>query len=486
MNNIELANKVEELIPNKKQFKMKVLRNLHLDLYNEVLNKTGFLSEGSNLSLRIAFLKADLNGKKVCVICNKEHERIDSDYCCIKCYYSDSQSMKRRTSKVDQKAKVAKQKKTMLEKYGYETNSQRPEIKTILSKSKLEKSNPEALEKLLDREWLENEYSSKSSVEIAEELGVYYGTVTSYLSSHHGIEIKPHSNESSVERKIKEFLLSEFPDIVVESHDRNILSGKEIDIYIPEYKFAIEVNGLYWHSVSDTKKSNTNKHLEKTLGCLEKGISVIHITQEKWETKQELVKSMIRNHLGATPNRVFARKCEVRPITPSEYRIFCNNNHINGTAVASIKLGLFYKDELVQVMSFSKPRYNRHYEYELIRLCSAKNTSVVGGASRLFNHFLSLYTPKSILCYADRQYGEGNVYGKIGMTLKDTTPPGYRWTDGNSTFSRIEFQKHKLQAKLKNFDSNLSERENMLNNGYRMYFDCGNIVWEWTNTEKLT
>ena len=50
-------------------------------------------------------------------------------------------------------------------------------------------------------------------------------------------------------------------------------------------------------------------------------------------------------------------------------------------AIASVKLGLFYNDELVSVMTFRKPRFNKKFEYEIIRFCSSAN---IVGASKLF------------------------------------------------------------------------------------------------------
>ena len=55
--------------------------------------------------------------------------------------------------------------------------------------------------------------------------------------------------------------------------------------------------------------------------------------------------------------------------------------------------------------------------------------------------------------------------------------PNYFYTKGEESFSRINFQKHKQKNKLKIFDETLTEKENMRKNGYRVYYDSGNKVY---------
>lgn len=44
-------------------------------------------------------------------------------------------------------------------------------------------------------------------------------------------------------------------------------------------------------------------------------------------------------------------------------------------------------------MSFGKSRFNRKFEYELIRFASKLDMSIVGGASKLLSHFKMEYSP---------------------------------------------------------------------------------------------
>ena len=137
-------------------------------------------------------------------------------------------------------------------------------------------------------------------------------------------------------------------------------------------------------------------------------------------------------------------------------------------------------------MTFGKSRYNKKYEYEIIRLATLINNVVIGGCSKLFKHFINKYKPSSVISYSDRRwFGEATVYKTLGFTLLRTASPNYFYTkDYILLESRVKYQKHKLK-KFLNFSNDLTEFENMKNNGYDMIWDCGNDVWVWQNKVKV-
>lgn len=149
------------------------------------------------------------------------------------------------------------------------------------------------------------------------------------------------------------------------------------------------------------------------------------------------------------------------------------------SSFSKINLGLFYNDELVEVMTFDESRFNKNYEYELIRLCTLKYCSVIGGASKLFKYFLDNYDPKSIISYANRRFSKGSIYKTLGFEFVENTKPNYFYFKDLKLLSRHNFQKHKLKEKLEFFDPSLSENVNMMLNGYRIIYDCGNMKFQW-------
>ena len=282
---------------------------------------------------------------------------------------------------------------------------------------------------------------------------------------------------SRTEKDIVDFIHSIVPHDNILENDKRVLGGKELDIYIPERKLAFEYDGLYWHSDED---GDTKKHLVKTEGCESNGIHLVHIFENEWMEKREIVKSRIRNLLGSHDETVYARYCEVKPVRGKESLEFQWMNHIQGGVNSKVNFGLYRAGELVSLMTFSKPRFNRKCEWELVRFCNKLNYHVPGAASRLLKHFEREYHPKSMVSYADRRWSmnsESTLYHRLGFKLDSTSAPNYWYVKGGELFNRIQFQKHKLRDILEKFDESKSEWKNMQDNGYGRIFDCGNLVF---------
>lgn len=297
-----------------------------------------------------------------------------------------------------------------------------------------------------------------------------------------GINYKKNSGKSQIEIKIKKFLESNSMSIL---HRDRTLIGSELDLVDPLFKFAIEFNGLMFHSFGFSKysmfnnpKENKKQHLNKTEECEKKDYQLFHIFENEWvdTNKQKIWKSILNDKINKN-SRIFARKCIVEEIPNNLKNHFLDNNHLQGSKVSSINLGLFYNHELVAVATFSK---HPKYQYELIRFCNKINYSVVGGASKLIKYFERLYKPTSLVSYANRRWSKGNLYKSIGFIYKGTTSPNYFYFHPRKQYelySRVSFQKHKLKDKLEKFNPELTETENMYNNGYRKIYDSGNHVF---------
>ena len=180
---------------------------------------------------------------------------------------------------------------------------------------------------------------------------------------------------SKAEREIGDFI--ESFDVKILRVDREQLDGKEIDIFVPRYNFGIEYNGTYHHSVNAGK--DQYYHLEKIKLANKKGIGLFHVYEDQWKNKKEIIKSMIKHKLKLTDIKIYARDCHIKEVDVNQRISFFNQNHIQGADKAKIAYGLYYHGQLVAVMSFSKPRYNQKFEWELTRFASKLNTSVIGG-----------------------------------------------------------------------------------------------------------
>ena len=250
--------------------------------------------------------------------------------------------------------------------------------------------------------------------------------------------------------------------------DRQLIKPLELDIVLPDYKLAIEYDGLYWHSEFMKEQYY---HLNKTKECLEKGYQLFHIFEFE---DIEIWKSIINNKLGLN-KKIYARKCFLQEIDHTTAKVFCEQNHLQGYVNSSIRLGLYFENELVQVMTFGRPRFNKDYDYELLRLCSLKGVNVVGGASKLFKFFTKHYSG-TVISYANLRYSNGSVYEKLGFNKIGMSEPSYIYANGAEILSRYECQKHKLKE-FKNYSDNKSEHQIMNENGFYRVYDCGNLIY---------
>ena len=282
------------------------------------------------------------------------------------------------------------------------------------------------------------------------------------------------SNTSTAQYELFEFIKNIYDGEII-LNNRTVIKPLEVDVYIPEKKLAIEFDGLYWHN--EHNRPDKNYHLNKTELCAKAGIKLIHIFEDEWFFKQQIVKAKLRYALGKISKKIYARKCTISEIDSATKNNFLDKYHIQGADRSNIKLGLFYNKHLVAIATFAKSRFNKNYQWELTRYATIQSFNVIGGFGKLLSHFEATYKPNNIVTYADRRWSIGTLYDKLGFELSHISPPNYFYVRNMTRQSRLMFQKHKLAALLETFDPELSEIQNMIANGYNRIFDCGNLVY---------
>lgn len=278
-----------------------------------------------------------------------------------------------------------------------------------------------------------------------------------------------YSKASKPEREVCDFIKEIYNGKIIEN-SRDIIPPLELDIYLPEINLAIEFDGLYWHSIEHKEKEY---HLKKSELAENVGIQVLHIFEDEWRDKQEIVKNIIKFKLGLI-KKIYARETIFKEINTKDAKDFLNSIHIDGFHGAKYHFGLYYNEELVAVMSIGKSRYNKNYTWEIVR--AGYKYRIVGGLSKLLKNFKRLYEG-SIITYANRRFFDGHGYISVGFEFINNSEQNYYYTDYYNRFSRVNFQKHKLSNKLDFFDEHLTEKENMLLNGYSIIYDVGNKVF---------
>ncbi len=251
--------------------------------------------------------------------------------------------------------------------------------------------------------------------------------------------------------------------------NRFVISPLELDIFVEKENFAIEYNGLYWHSEFIDRCKD--RHYEKTISCKNKNIRLLHIFGDDWEFKKDIIKSMISNALGRS-ERIFARKCDFKIIDYKEAKPFLEKSHISGSVPGCWYGGLYHNNDLVLCLSLRKPRQKKYDDkIEIARFATKPFCRVIGGFSKVFNNALiwaKNNNYKSIISYCDLTYSNGNVYEKSGFTNMGHTGLNYWYTDGIQRFDRFKFRAQ----------NDKSEEEIAKENKVARIYGCGNNLYE--------
>lgn len=267
-------------------------------------------------------------------------------------------------------------------------------------------------------------------------------------------------------------------DVLIDTYDA--VPDLYIPIYTVDSKLAIFLHDDYYSSNElGVRYGDLVKVTDK---CIDAGVHPIHIWRRIWKEKKHVILNRLKTLTGK--GDVYqARKCQILEIGTNLKNDFLNKYHIQGADISKVRLGLYHQGELVAVMTFGKPRFNKRYDYELIRYASKGR--VIGGAGKLLKEFERKYNPKRMVSYADRTWSmTGRLYNVLGFKLINVSGPNYGYfiQDDKGNFQwlkRYTAQKHKLKGLLgMRFDPNMTEVENMRDSGYVMIFDCGNYVFE--------
>lgn len=252
---------------------------------------------------------------------------------------------------------------------------------------------------------------------------------------------------------------------------RDIIKGRELDIYLPDYNIAIEYNGMFWHSEYFKERGY---HKQKNDMCQEANINLLQIWENDWNDQRDKMEDFILNKLGIFKKRIYARKCRIGFPSKEEKKSFLDANHIQNNANSSIEIGLYYGNELVSLMTFGKRRLNSKEALELVRFCNKRNYIIIGGASKIFKYFIRNYNFSTIVSYSDNDISNGDIYNILKFEYNGENL-NYYWSDGKNRYHRFRFNKQRLIKE--GYDPNKTENEIMKERGYYRIYGSGIKTW---------
>lgn len=380
-----------------------------------------------------------------------------------------------------------KVRKTNFKKYGVSNASQNEEIKEKRKTTNINKLLYAKNQNLISVDELSKKFSKYNTtiIDAIKRLNIeiitfdldkryYINSNDIYLLSDYFCKTEM-SCTSYSEKELVDFVKSIYSDEIMENTKR-IIPPKELDIYIPKMKLAIEYDGLHWH---DENHIDKNYHLTKTNMCNEKGIDLIHVFEDDWLERKEIVKSMIASRLGVYKEKIFARKCQIKEIEKDQAKIFFDENHLQGFAYGDLYLGLMFNDELIQCICINKKGWHDG-NVELTRMVTKLNTQVIGGFSKLMKHISDYIEYKSITSYVYKAWFNGKGYIESGFKIVKENNPSYSYVVNGKRIHKSHFRKDKIKkmferGELKFYDSNKTEHENMIENKIYRIYDCGTM-----------
>lgn len=257
-------------------------------------------------------------------------------------------------------------------------------------------------------------------------------------------------------------------------------SGLELDIYVPELKFAIEYCGLYWHSDAPKFENGREehfarlRHVNKLRECQQQGIRLLTIFEDEWLAREGAVRAFIDSIIKPPTIKIGARKTVITK-DATKINSFIEDNHLQGSVPmgTTYAVGLEFNGQIVSAMTFTKNN--------LTRYCVSPGTSVSGGFQKLLSSFkVDNPTIAVIESFSDLRYSSGGVYERNGFTKTKFINPDYFYVKRLSRFHKFLFRKPSIEKKLGALHPDETEREAMYRFGFHRIWDCGKEKWELT------
>ncbi|MGM9544324.1 MAG: hypothetical protein ACI3T9_05010 [Romboutsia timonensis] len=313
-----------------------------------------------------------------------------------------------------------KTRNTHIEKYGSEENYIK-HLREKCTKSWANKTGKEMRQhaetiSIAKRSLPENAVN-EAKIKRRKTLNLKYGVNNSYALA----TFKSSSNPNKLfEKKLQEHNIFNYSkEFILKDTDKFYRYDFKVDNNL------IEINPWPFHNstfnpIFGNKPLDKNYHKQKSDLAKNNNYRCIHVFD--WDDQEKIIDLLIPKY------RIGASKCKIKEVSIDECDKFLNKYHLQNTCRKQlVRLGLYYKDELLEIMTFGKPRYNKKYEWELLRLCAYKDYIIYGGSERLFKYFIKNYKPSSIISYCDLSKFTGDVYTKLGFKLKSISKPTIHW-----------------------------------------------------------
>ena len=308
---------------------------------------------------------------------------------------------------------------------------------------------------------------------------------------------------SQGEKELIKIIKKLLPNKEVLANNRKILpDNTEVDIIIPSHKIAIEFNGVYWHS--DAVRPDPKYHYKKTKIAKKAGYQLIHIWEDDWAEKKDLIIRILAHKLYATDRldkvlenfdpkileTCYARKLKTVEVGAKEARPFLENNHIQGFVTATHHFALKDNENTIRaILSCRSARNNARMNrpegvWEIQRYATLGK--VPGGFSKLIKHAERFFKDQNLpatqwVSFSSNDISDGNLYAVTGFTCDKKLGPDYKYIGNHTRWKRAPKEryqkKHFRERPELTFKEHWTERQAAETNKLYRLYDSGKHRW---------
>ena len=293
----------------------------------------------------------------------------------------------------------------------------------------------------------------------------------------------PH-NFRGMQTEIEDFVRSICNGHEIRRDCKNLLkNSRQVDIYIPDLSLAIEFNGLVWHSV-DTRFYSSNNitrlyHQDKSIECYENDVQLIHIFEDEWLNNPQLCKSKLKKIIcPSNIKHIDRHKCIITDkIDDFTKKLMLDKYSFDGNDGSSVQYGLTYKNHLVAMMTFSKTRHCKDYQWQILNYVELNSFIVDNGFKILLDEFIKNFNPSSICLYASFDWTTKRTYEQY-LDFVGFKSPRLYWIYERNRIKGTSINRENAIKLLNGYDASKSFVENMNSNKYYRIYDSGTILFE--------
>lgn len=305
--------------------------------------------------------------------------------------------------------------------------------------------------------------------------------------------------------RLTEMVQALVPGSTVLSDDHTVLpSGKELDIVVPDHHLAIEFNDIFSHSEQavferHAKPRPHSYHASKTREANSQGYQLVHVWEDDWLHRRELVLRALAHRLHAVDRlldvlpdinplacqRLYARNLTVKLVHGGVARRFWQDNHLQGPVHCTVNIGLYDQNNVLRaLLGIGRKNHGSRVSlpdgtWDIQRYATLG--VIVGGFTKLLAHAETLVSVDTWTSWSDNDISDGGMYQAAGFTVDKRQAPSYSYVGRKTKWGRVHRSTYTKQRFINDpdltYQSGQTEHEAALTNKLYRIYDAGKTRW---------